>query len=321
MSIIQAKKPVASLHSVRFLWNGIKVDESLIKVNYYLNSDGSLLICDESYTGLPCWLFTVRNNSDVYSDYYDNDKATIQKDDPLYRYAVHAYYKAKKHNIVHYIKVWEKRRRSMVSKSDYEALTQIERTLKECEDPGPVPETVLDLIDLHREQEAERIRKQQEDEREEARREYERQVFDGTETANYFRKRYPLQPGKASVLIGFSESPYLRTSRWTLFSLKAADKLLAYLDGIFPADAGYDKTDFYIFTDQPKEPEGGWEHASIDCAYKGRYDIGDREGGIIRHISSYADFYAEHGFTGSGPDDQSREHAQELREFITAITA
>ena len=59
--------------------------------------------------------------------------------------------------------------------------------------------------------------------------------------------------------------------------LNKADKLFTYLDESYPENQGYDKTKFRI----------DYMYNGMRDNYIGRYDIGDRENGLINHIENH----------------------------------
>jgi len=82
-----------------------------------------------------------------------------------------------------------------------------------------------------------------------------------------------------TVTILWSESPHFEAGQ--KLQLHKADKLFMHLDDNYPEGQGYDKTAFRI----DFVMKGVREH------YEGRYDIGDKEHGLINHIHKYYEFY------------------------------
>lgn len=82
--------------SIRFFWNGIKVNGGkLIRCFYFTDSrSDSVTISARDYDHLPHDLFTVKNETDLYTDYFDSDSATLTPAHPLYKYARAAALKA-----------------------------------------------------------------------------------------------------------------------------------------------------------------------------------------------------------------------------------
>ena len=80
--------------SIRFFWNGIKVNGGkLIRCFYFTDSD-SVTISARDYADLPRDMFKVKNETDLYTDYFDSDSATLTPAHPLYKYARAAALKA-----------------------------------------------------------------------------------------------------------------------------------------------------------------------------------------------------------------------------------
>ena len=87
---------------------------------------------------------------------------------------------------------------------------------------------------------------------------------------------YMLNPAKQPIVtILWSESPHFETGQ--KMPLNKADKLFAYLDESYPENQGYDKTKFRI----------DYMYNGMRDNYIGRYDIGDRENGLINHIENH----------------------------------
>lgn len=96
--------------SIKFFWNGIKVDgeKKLIRCHYSLDSSTAVsgpcvTIYARDYSAeLPGDLFAVQNGSDSYQDYFCTDKATLGPGHPLYPYARAAAIKAELRNEKYY---------------------------------------------------------------------------------------------------------------------------------------------------------------------------------------------------------------------------
>ena len=65
---------------------------------------------------------------------------------------------------------------------------------------------------------------------------------------------------------------------------------------------GYDKTDFVITWTEPGDTE--------ESRYEGRYDLGDRDGGLIAHIRNLAQWYLTHDAFGHVKPEPETENAQ-----------
>ena len=85
-----------------------------------------------------------------------------------------------------------------------------------------------------------------------------------------------LNPSKQPIVtIIWSESPHFETGQ--KIPLHSADKLFAHLDESYPENQGYDKVKFRI----------DYVYSGMRDNYIGRYDIGDRENGLINHIENH----------------------------------
>lgn len=81
-------------HGLRFLWNGLKVNGGgqLHKCSYSQGKlvhypEGTITIYSSDYVRFPsavAQLFTIENNSDLQSDYFDDDKVRVIPNHPLY---------------------------------------------------------------------------------------------------------------------------------------------------------------------------------------------------------------------------------------------
>ena len=86
--------------SIRFYYNGLRVngERKLTRCCYTLDNryDGAqcVTIYATGYDDLPRDIFPVENDSDSYTDYFENDRATLFPDHPLYKFARYAAMKA-----------------------------------------------------------------------------------------------------------------------------------------------------------------------------------------------------------------------------------
>lgn len=325
---------------IRIYWNGIKIDGGkLIRCFYSLDNNAenapSVSISARDYDHLPRDLFEVRNDTDIYTDYFDNDSTYITPEHPLYKYFRYAAAKAKIRELKAAIAyddkelsgserwpgrfeyVRQERERAAAKLAELEAMT----------DPGQPTAEDLEQIDRQR-QEAENARKAAEHEAE--LRERERVLAErhaGFEYINTVAAKYPIKDGEPVVYIPFSENPAFYsfmvadTTKTTLhpdgttteevlhkmprcvLSVTAAEIVLRHFDEIEAAKGcGYDKTDFIIkWTDESSEP----------CEYSGRYDLGDNDGGMIQHIRNFGEWNRTHS-----PFGQPIENPEESNETI-----
>lgn len=304
---------------IKIYYNGFKMDgdkKLTVKVWYSTDHDGSIHILARDYNDLPRDLFEVHNDTDIMTDYFCEDSATVTPDHPLYKYIAFASYTAKVKELKHSVEWYTKKAQSggYYAEGYAKEAANAEKRLAELEkvaDPGQPTAEDLEAIDRAR-QEAENARIQAEHEAEIAEREKvlaERRA--GFEYINRIAERYPIEEGAPVVEIPFSENPAFYSfmvedeKRVTLhpdgtkteeiikkmprcvLSVKAAEIVLNHYDtnraaqNLAGGHGGYDKTDFIIkWTDENGEP---WE-------YSGRYDLGDNDGGLIAHIKAHAEY-------------------------------
>ena len=101
------------------------------------------------------------------------------------------------------------------------------------------------------------------------------------------------------VEIGYSEMyglPGGGKDECLRLSVAAADRILGELD-VWQHNVRetsnfygwYHKTDFAI----------KWTENGEECAYRGRYDLGDGEGGLLNHIRNFGEWNRTHGQFGA----------------------
>jgi len=326
---------------VKFFWNGLKIDGGeLVRTWYDLNKEGGVRICARDYVDLPRDLFNVRNDTDFYSDYFEKDRTIVTPDHVLYKYVFYVAMKQAAHTAKAQIKRYEKllgdhsqkiaEERETISK--FEALT----------DPGQPTAEDLAQIDMQR-QEEENARQAAEHAEELARRErLLNRRANGRLFIEEIAQLHPITEGEPTVEIPFSEDPafyswttskdrtmitittnpdgtttkeekVIEPKRNLVLSVTAADLVLYHFDMIDPAGEGYFKTDFVI---RYNDPETGEE-----STYSGRYDLGDRDGGLYEHIRKFGEWYLTHdkyGHPKAEPDKTNNvvEFAAFLKQFI-----
>lgn len=289
--------------TMKFYWNGIKIDGSeLIKCGYAWNVD-SVTVYARDYASLPRNVFDVVNESDAYTDYFENDRATLKEGHPLYKYARYAALKAQAHADTARCKWLQeqlaKPERYAGSRKSYteelESRAACLEAFKALEDPGQPTAEDLAKIDQQR-QEAENARREAE-QLEEQRKQEEALIrkVEGGKLIEKERAAHPIIDGEPAVLIRWSEHPafYAYGEDSLLLSVAAADRILGRLDMeeyYRHRNEGYFKTSFRIVgKDQNGEP----------INYDGRYDLGDGERGLIRHIHNFGSWYLTHDEHGN----------------------
>ena len=331
-----ATKATAQNH-VRIYWNGIKIDGGkLIRCGYSLNNnaDGapSVSIYARDYNNLPRDLFTVENDSDSYSDYFEEDHARLGPDHPLFKYFRYAAEKAQARMDRPYC---EKLRETLNSgrrepwPGHYDALREdlarresFLAQFAKAEDPGQP--TAEDLAEIDRQkQEADNARKAAEHEKELRQREnYLCQRANGRRLIQTEAEAHPIQDGQPVVLINWSEHPafYAFADDELRLSLPAAEKILGTLDReqneTRETEYGrgwYYKTKFTIT---------GTDENGEEFSYTGRYDLGDNDGGLIQHIRSFGEYYLTHDNFGhvKAQADETNETIQ-FADYLSKFVA
>ena len=313
----KASQGTAQEH-VRIYWNGIKIDGGeLIRCGYSLdnNRDGSesVSIYARDCGRLPRDLMPVENNSDSYTDYFDNDHAFITPEHPLYKYFRFAGMKAQARITKRVIASYEKELaapqrwygRHEYVKQELEKERATLARMEAAEDPGQPTAEDLEQINRQR-QEAENARKAEQRAEELRRRErLTAQKINGRRLIEKETAAHPLYEGKTYVLINWSEHPafYEYQDDSLRLSLTAAENILRQLDEEEHQNEGYYKTSFSVFwTDENGE----------ECSYKGRYDLGDADGGIVEHIRAHGEWTRTHSEAGA-----LLENPPETNDIIT----
>lgn len=110
--------------SIRFYWNGIKINGGkLTRCGYYTSdteTSASVTIFARDCGRLPRDLFAVKNDTDLYTDYFDSDRATLTPEHPLYKYARAAALKS-------------------AMRGEPEYIAHLEQAEQDAKTPGPLP--------------------------------------------------------------------------------------------------------------------------------------------------------------------------------------
>ena len=331
----EATKGTPQTH-IRIYYNGIKIDGGkLIRCGYSLDNNAdheeSVSIYATDYDNLPRDLLPVRNESDLYTDYFEKDSAYLTPAHPLYKYFRYAGVKSKIRSLKGYIASYEKELEAPErwhGRHEYARL-EIERskatlaTLEAMTDPGQP--TAEDLAEIDRQrQEAENARRAAE--HEEELREREKMLnarCNGRRLIEAEQEAHPIKEGEPVVCINWSEHPafYAWADDSLLLSVEAAENILHRLDAEQNATreteqghGWYYKTKFTIT---------GKDESGEEFSYTGRYDLGDNDGGLIEHIRAFAEYYRTHDNFGHDilhPEestDQTR-FAEYLAGFLAA---
>lgn len=328
---------------IRFYWNGIKVDGGeLIKCGYSAQNDGSVTIYAHDYGAqLPREYFTVRNYTDVYTDYFDTDGADVAPDHPLYKYVRHAAMKAATRGD----RVYIEKTRANIEKAEQQpnktrfVLDWIEREKKEVarraarlaefdamKDPGqPTAEDLQAVADLKTAEESARIEAEKAA-RIEEREKYLKQRSAGREYIETVQAAHPVEDGAPVVEIPFSELPAFHA--WTESRDRTAvtiktdghgrtvsreEKVIEPRRRLLLSVAAADE----ILKHFDGEIGTGAGYYKTDFVitwtgddgepntYTGRYDIGDGDGGLVEHVRALGRWDLDHAQT-----DEARQAAQ-----------
>ena len=325
--------------SIKFFYNGIKLngENKLLKCFYSIDNSTAesgpcVTIYARDYSNLPRDVFPVENETDIYTDYFDSDRATLTPAHPLYRYARAAAIKADLRDSVPYL---EKLERTLNSgklapwqnadtlKIDVESRrAKVEQYRAELEQLPKTHPTADDLAEIDAmKTAAENARRAREQaEQLEAREKMLRQRAEGRAYIEGIAQQHPITEGAPYVEIPFSENPAFyafndqtdKTGEPLRLSVAAAEIVLKHFDEQAAAEnRGYDKTDFVIhYIDDDGEPS----------TYSGRYDLGDNDGGMIAHIRSFGEFLCDKGNFGNGkPSTEDKETGAALVEFAAML--
>lgn len=295
-------KPKEPEHGIRFYWNGIKVDGGRLIPCYFWADENSVTISAKDYKDLPREYFTVRNDTDIYTDYFDSDSTVLTPEHPLYRFARYAAFKG------------------IASGHSYKKFTpEQEAEWNRMKNPGqPSADDLKAVADMKTAAESARLAK----EHAEQLAERERVLKIRNEGRHYIEsvaEQHPIIDGLPTVEIPFSEHPAFYS--WTesrdqtrteimvhadgsreektvveqprrrlILSLAAAEIVLKHFDDAQPEHSGYFKTDFIVRYTDPDTGEAN--------TYEGRYDLGDHDGGLIAHIRSFGEWHKDEQIKG-----------------------
>lgn len=301
--------------SIRFFWNGIKVNGGkLIRCFYFTDSrSDSVTISARDYDHLPRDLFTVKNETDLYTDYFDSDSATLTPAHPLYKYARAAALKAAMRGEPEYIAKLEQAEQDAKTPGRYhwrsadairaeidQRQAQLDRNAAELATLPKGHPTAADVEAVHEMNTAAESARLAREHAEQLERR-EKAIRTRNENRAFIEQTaaaHPIRDGAPVVTVEWSENGVFDDGM--KFSVAAAEIIFKTLDekNYNDQERGYDKTSFSI------------EYTTADGerdTYKGRYDLGDNDGGLIAHIRNFGKFYMEKGHFGTGPTDEDKE--------------
>lgn len=323
--------------SIKFYYNGLRLNGSrtLVKCSYSIDNSRRtaspcVTICADRGGSLPRDLFPVENDTDIMTDYFDNDRATITADHPLYPFARVAAVKYEI-NLLKTSQRYAEKRAAGGYMADYyakEAARLAGRIEQLNAELAALPSTHPAAADLEavaaQNLEAENASRRAEQEAEQAEREtvLRRRVAGRCFIAET-EQAHPITPGAPFVEIPFSENPAFyactdqagKTGEPLRLSVAAAEIIIRHYDAEVydDPDSAYDKTDFVIhYTDEHGQPS----------TYSGRYDLGCDAGGLVSHIRSFGENLRSMGHLwNSQPTEQDEADAAAILALADLLTA
>lgn len=323
--------------AIKFYYNGLRLNGSraLVKCSYSIDNSRRtaspcVTICADHGGSLPRDLFPVENDTDIMTDYFDNDRATITADHPLYPFARAAAVKYEI-NLLKISQRYAEKRAAGGYMADYYAkeaarlagrIEQLNAELAAlpAEQPAAADLEAVAAQNL----EAENARRRAEQEAEQAERETVlRRRSAGRHFISETEQAHPITPGAPFVEIPFSENPAFyayneqssKTGEPLRLSIAAAEIIIQHYDAEVYADpdSAYDKTDFVIhYTDEHGQPS----------TYSGRYDLGCDAGGLVSHIRSFGENLRSMGHLwNKQPTEQDEADAAVLLALADLLTA
>lgn len=302
--------------TIKFFYNGIKVNGGkLIRCFYFTDSrSDSVTISARDYADLPRDMFKVKNETDLYTDYFDSDSATLTPAHPLYKYVRAAALKSAMRGEPEYIAKLEQDAQDAQQPGRYHwrkpediraeidrRQAQFDRNAAELATLPKGHPTAADVEAVHEMNTAAESARLAREHAEQLERR-EKAIRTRNENRAFIEQtaaEHPIKDGVPVVTVEWSENGAFDDGM--KFSVAAAEIIFKTLDEKISADQerGYDKTSFSIaYTDADGEPS----------TYEGRYDLGDNEGGLIAHIRSFGAFLRDKGNFGSGkPTDEDKE--------------
>ena len=287
--------------SIKFFYNGLRLDgaRTLVRCGYSLDLDAeTVTIYARGGSRLPSELFPVENDTDLYTDYFDDDHAELTPAHPLYKFAVYAASRAKLREV-------KARAAYLAGRIDhpsaYDAhnLDALRTELASVDSrraaleaiPNPGQPTAADLAAVDQmKQDAESAARAAEQAEEQRRR--EEALAENAAARAIVRDEVlanPLTDGEPYAIFGFSESGAFDDFRTEsgeprcICSIAAADAITRRLDLLYnPAQTAphnYRKTDVTIYY----PAAGQWQ------SYAARLDLGTEYGGLVEHVRRHGE--------------------------------
>ena len=325
-------------NEIKIFWNGVKLNGELQKFYFSMNGENVSFIDNERYgrATMPkeCGLVIV-NNSDSMTDYFEEDHGTITPEHPLYRYFRNAAQANTLHRAKANVKLLEKRiaklegvdnKYYLHAIENYAAdlektkaeIAALEKTVNNAQPTAEDFEKVEAYVaEVKAKAEAARKAKEEKEHANRLAAVNEAKVKTQNTIARAV-KLYPVTEGAPVVEVPFSEFVGLYEiidKKQNTWSVKAADMILGELDmwqhakrETSDAYGWYEKTDFTIrYTDENGE----------ESTYKGRYDLGDGEGGLLNHIRNFGEWHRTHEEFGA--EKKNPDETNEILEFVKML--
>lgn len=297
-----------TINTIKFFYNGIKVngEKSLVKISVYGAKDNNGKISNDDIYIIYDWhwasdFFAEIQNIAEYSfeqSHYWGDKGThtikIAKENPLYVYFKYMIIANKIRDLKYYYKH---------TGSGADEITEYETEITKF--PKAADAKTVELAKQYINGVKEEIKRQKEIKRQEEEAERKR-IFDEEaaqkEIIKKYMNRFPIGDSKIYVRICWSEHPafYDWNDNELTLSVKAAELIFTELDKK-PEGGGYHKTKFEIIEDG-------------ETVYTGRYDLGDEENGLFKHMISFA----EYEYKAYKNDESYAERIQFVNKLVEA---
>lgn len=296
--------------SIRFYWNGIKINGGkLTRCGYYTSdteTSASVTIFARDCGRLPRDLFAVKNDTDLYTDYFDSDRATLTPEHPLYKYARAAALKSAMRGEPEYIAHLEQAEQDAKTPGRYhwrsadairaeidQRRAQFDRNAAELATLPKGHPTAADVEAVHEMNTAAESARLAREHAEQLERR-EKAIRTRNENRAFIEQTaaaHPIKDGAPVVTVEWSENGAFDDGM--KFSVAAAEIIFKHFDKQTAADPerGYDKISFSItYTNADGEQD----------TYSGRYDLGDDDGGLVAHIRSFGEMYRDRGSRNDG---------------------
>ena len=321
------------ISSIKFFYNGLRLNGSrtLCRVGYSLDLDAqTVTIYARSGETLPRELFTVENDTDLYTDYFDDDRAELTPAHPLYKFAAYAAARADLRRLnsrADYLRgristpnTWDAMHPDALT-AELEGIDARRAALESIPNPGQPTAADLAAVDQMNQDTENAARAAAQAEQQRRR---EEALAESANTRAIVREEiaaHPLDMNAPAVDFTFSESPAFNDFAADdgiaslVCSIPAAEAIVRRLDLYYNpeqvAPHCYEKTDFTVYY----PAEGG----TFDT-YSGRLDLGTEYGGLVQHIRRHADTLRN----GNGyhtPDDNDRAEAARVDALADLLEA